>query len=160
MTERGAELFAKIGEAKLRAVIADFYDRVFADVMIGFMFQGKDRAHLIEREYELTAKFLGAPGVSYAGRPMRTAHAAHTIFGGHFERRLQILRETLADHAVDPEVQRVWIDHTLALRAQITRDKGSECKDTSAAGPKLAIAAPEPAPDGKIRLGRKPRAPR
>ena len=30
---------------------------------------------------------------------MRTAHAAHTIFGGHFERRLQILRET-----IDPAV--------------------------------------------------------
>ena len=73
--------FDKIGEAKLRAVLADFYDRVFADVMIGFMFQGKDKQHLIDREYEMTAKMLGAQ-VAYAGRPMRTAHAAHTIFGG------------------------------------------------------------------------------
>lgn len=154
-TERGAELFDKIGETKLRAVVADFYDRVFADVMIGFMFQGKDKRHLIDREYEMAAKFLGAPNVTYTGRPMRTAHAGHTIFGGHFERRLQILRETMRDHFVDPAVQQVWIEHTNALRSQITRDKGSECKDTSAATPGLAIARPEPDPDRPIKLGRK-----
>jgi hypothetical protein len=85
---------------------------------------------------------------------MRAAHAQHTIFGGHFERRLQILRETLRDHAVAPAVQQAWIDHQLALRSQITRDQGSECKDTSAAGPKLAVAAPAD-PERPIKLGRR-----
>lgn len=154
MSERGPELFGKIGEAKLRAVITDFYSRVFGDVMIGFLFEGKDRQHLIEREYEFTANLLGAD-VKYTGRPMRTAHAASPIFGGHFERRLQILRETLRDHDVDPDVQRVWIDHTLALRAQITRDKGSECKDTSVTEAKLAIAKPAADPEARIKLGRR-----
>jgi hemoglobin len=148
-------LFDKIGGDALRAVITDFYRRVFADVMIGFMFQGKDPQHLIEREWELAANLLGAAGVTYKGRPMRTAHAQHTIFGGHFERRLQILRETMRDHGVDQAVQDAWIAHTQSLRSQITRDKGSECKDTSSAGPKLAIV-PEPS-DAKIKLGRRPK---
>lgn len=147
-------LYDKIGGDKLRAVITDFYARVFADVMIGFMFQGRDRHHLIEREWEFVANFLGAPDVKYTGRPMRTAHAQHTIFGGHFERRLQILRETMRDHAVDPDVQAAWIEHTQALRSQITRDQGSECKDTAETRPKLAIALPDP-PDKPIKLGRK-----
>ena len=147
-------LFDRIGEAALRAVITDFYGRVFADVMIGFMFHGKDRAHLIDREYELTAALLGAPGVTYRGRPMRAAHAQHTIFGGQFDRRLQILRDTLRDHAVDPEVGKAWIDHQLALRGQITRDRGSECDDTAAARPKLAIAPPS-GPDRPVKLGRR-----
>ena len=145
-------LFDKIGGDALRAVITDFYGRIFGDIMIGFMFQGRDRKHLIEREWELVAALLGAPGVTYTGRPMRTAHAQHTIFGGHFERRLQILRETLRDHAVDPEVQKEWIDHTLSLRDQITRDKGSECKDTGEAD--LPISPPE-ITDKPIKLGRK-----
>ena len=150
MIQRGPELFAQIGEAKLRAVITDFYARVFSDVMIGFMFQGKDRQHLIDREYEFTANLLGG-NVKYTGRPMRVAHARTPIFGGHFERRLQILRETLRDHAVPADVQQVWIDHTLALREQITADKGSECKDTS------VVAAPAPPPDHerRIKLGRR-----
>lgn len=147
-------LFDRIGEAALRAVITDFYGRVFADVMIGFMFHGKDRAHLIDREYELTAALLGAPGVTYRGRPMRAAHAQHTIFGGQFDRRLQILRDTLRDHAVDPEVGEAWIDHQLALRSQITRDRGSECDDTAAARPKLAIA-PSMDPERPVKLGRR-----
>lgn len=149
-----SDVFAKIGADKLRAVITDFYSRLFGDLMIGFLFEGKNRQHLIDREYEFTAGFLGNKDIKYTGRPMHTAHAQSPIFGGHFERRLQILRETLRDHAVDADVQQVWIDHTLALRAQITPDKGSECKDT-AVGDKVALAKPAPDPDAPVKLGRK-----
>ena len=149
---KDTRLFDAIGADALRAVVTDFYSRVFPDVMIGFMFQGKDRQRLIDKEYELVAALLGAPGVTYTGRPMRAAHAQHTIFGGQFERRLQILRETLADHRVPAEVQHAWIDHTLALRSQVTRDRGSECADPV---PKLTIARAEPSPDTPIKLGRK-----
>jgi len=145
-------LYDKIGADKLRAVITDFYDRVFEDVMIGFMFQGKPKQHLIDREWEFAANFLGASDVKYTGRPLHAAHANHTIFGGHFKRRLQILRETMRDHDVDADVQRSWIDHTNALRAQITRDKGSECKDTAEDRPKLATPSD---PDKPIKLGRR-----
>jgi hemoglobin len=151
MTQRGPELFAKIGHTKLREVITDFYSRIFGDLMIGFLFEGKDRQHLIDREYEFTANLLGG-GVKSTGRAMREAHAKSPIFGGHFERRLQLLRETIRDHAVDPEVTQVWIDHTLALRAQITPDKGSECKDTS------VVAAPSQTasdPEARIKLGKR-----
>ena len=148
--KRGAELFAKIGEAKLRAVLEDFYSRVFGDVMIGFLFQGKDRARLVAKEYEFTAQLLGAD-VAYTGRTMREAHARSPIFGGHFERRLQLLRETLRDHAVDADVVAAWLDHSVALRAQITSDRGSECKDTS-----VEAAAPPPAdPAAPVKLGRR-----
>lgn len=150
-----ADLFGRIGAAKLREVITDFYSRIFGDLMIGFLFEGKNRQHLIDREIEFTAGLLGNKDIKYTGRPMRAAHAASPIFGGHFERRLQILRETLRDHAVAPEVQRAWIDHTLALRAQITSDKGSECKDTSVTEAKLANGKPPPDPDAPIKLGRK-----
>ena len=150
---KSSALFDLIGEPALRAAITEFYRRVFADVMIGFMFQGKDRRHLIEREYELTAALLGAPGVTYTGRPMRAAHAQHTIFGGQFERRLQILRETLRDHGVAAEVQQAWLDHQLALRSQITRDQGSECKDTGEAGRLPVPAAGDP--ERPVKLGRR-----
>ena len=149
------DLFARIGAGPLRAVIEDFYRRLFDDVMIGFLFEGKDRQRLIDKEYELTARFLGGD-VAYTGRPMREAHARSPILGGHFERRLELLRQTLAAHAVDPEVVTMWIDHTLALRPQITPDKGSECKDSEAAE-RVQAAGPPPAgdPDRIIGLGRR-----
>ena len=153
---KSSELFDRIGAAELGSVIADFYGRVFGDVMIGFLFQGKDRQHLIDREYELTCALLGAPGVTYRGLPMRAAHAKHTIFGGHFERRMQILRETMRDHGVATEVQEAWLAHHESLRSQVTRDRGSECGETRSAGPTLAVAPPEPPdPARPIKLGRR-----
>ncbi|ACY12821.1 group I truncated hemoglobin [Haliangium ochraceum] len=125
-------LYDKIGPDALRAVIVDFYERIFADVMIGFLFLGKDRARLIEKEFEFTARFLGGD-VRYTGRPMRAAHAASPIMGGHFDRRQQILRETLAAHEVDPEVREAWLAHTQALRKQVTTDAEGACQDVAAA---------------------------
>ena len=111
-------LFDRIGAERLRAVITDFYDRVFADVMIGYMFTGRDRQRLIDMEWELTARFLGSDQ-RYTGKPIRDAHAPLKIFVGQFDRRLQILRNTLRDHQVDPAVAQAWIDHQLALRDQV-----------------------------------------
>lgn len=141
-------LFDKIGGEALRAVIEDFYDRVTADIMIGFLFAGKDKQRLIDREWEFTAGFLGAD-VRYTGRPMRQAHAASPILGGHFERRLQILRDTLADHHVDPEVQEAWLGHTQSLRALVTGDRGSEC-DHDVSAERLR-GQPGSPPDGDDR---------
>jgi hypothetical protein len=84
---------------------------------------------------------------------MRTAHAAHSIFGGHFERRMQILRETLRDCGVDADVAAAWLEHSLALRSQVTRDQGSECGTGPATG--LAIAVPAKDPDAVVKLRRR-----
>jgi hemoglobin len=124
-------LYDKIGPDQLRAVITDFYDRVFADVMIGFLFFGKDRKRLIDKEFEFTAQLLGGD-VRYTGRPMRAAHARVPIMGGHFDRRTVILEETLEAHGVDPEVREAWLRHIQALRAQVTADPTGVCNDVSA----------------------------
>ncbi len=137
----------------LRAVLVEFYRRVFADVMIGFMFVGRDRQRLIDKEWELAAALLGAPGVTYTGRPMRAAHAQHTIFGGQFERRLKILKDVMVAQAIDPRVQQALIDHAEALRSQVTKDTGSECKDTGEAD-KLRMARAVD-PDAPVKLGRR-----
>jgi hemoglobin len=121
-----SSLFDKIGPEKLRAVIVDFYDRVFADVMIGFHFAGKDKQRLIDKEYELAARMLGAP-IPYTGMTMREAHAKHGILGGQFDRRRKILEDVLEAHGIDAEVRATWIDHTNAMRSQITADKDSNC---------------------------------
>ncbi|MEQ8767527.1 MAG: group 1 truncated hemoglobin [Planctomycetota bacterium] len=129
MTEKNEQsLFERAGgEPALRRVIVEFYDRVFADAMIGFHFRGSDRQRLIEKELELASSLLGAD-VRYTGKPMREVHAKHHIFGGHFMRRLQILREVLEEQALPPEVRAAWIEHTLKLMPQITKDAPDECR--------------------------------
>lgn len=120
--------FERIGEARLRAIIRDFVRRVATDPMIGFFFAKVDLARLEEKEYEHAAEHLGAEGVTYGGKPLAAAHGPHRIFGGQFARRKEILRQVLAEHGVDEETQRAWLDHVESLRAQITRDPGSECR--------------------------------
>lgn len=143
-------LYDKIGPDRLRAVITDFYARVFDDVMIGFLFAGKDRKRLIEKELEFTAQLLGGD-VRYTGRSMRAAHARVPIMGGHFDRRTRILEETLAAHDVDHEVRESWLRHIQALRAQVTADAAGACNDVSAS---RFTDAPEPSPAQPARPGR------
>jgi hemoglobin len=116
------------GEAQLRAIIDDFVDRVFADIMIGFFFASADKARIKRFEFEHASALLGGPH-TYAGRPLRQAHAPHPIRGGHFARRMQILRQVLAAHAVPQAVQQRWLEHDLALAGQITGDALGECND-------------------------------
>lgn len=155
---RDGALFDRIGGDALRAVIVDFYDRIFVDPMIGFLFEGKDRQRLIDKEWELAARMLGAD-VRYTGRSMPAAHARVPILGGHFERRLQLLKNVLRDHAVDADVVAAWVEHTLALRSQVTGDAGSECDhDVAAARLVVDAASPEataPPPPPIVKLGRR-----
>jgi hemoglobin len=119
-------LYGRIGGEALRAVIRDFYDRVFADAMIGHLFEGRNKERLIQKEWQLVAGLLGAE-VRYTGRSMPEAHAKVPIFGGHFDRRMQILAETLADHGVDSQVAARWLEHGWALRAKLVGDPDQAC---------------------------------
>jgi hemoglobin len=125
--EMAGTLFDELGgEEALRRIIDRFVDKVFDDPMIGFFFRNASRQRVKEKEYEFAARHLGAD-VPYTGRPLRDAHAAHPIMGGQFNRRLQILKDTLAELQVPDNVRAHFIDHTEKLRAQITGDIGNAC---------------------------------
>ena len=109
------------GMPVIYAVIRDFYDAVFDDVMIGFHFRNADKARLIDKECELAAKMLGATHIQYTGEPLKKAHQKHPIFGGQFERRLKLLVDAMDAHGLPEDVKLVWIDHTNALREQVVQ---------------------------------------
>ncbi len=129
-------LFEQIGgEAGLRRVVDAFVDRLFDDAMIGFMFRKTTRERVKSKEYEFAAGHLGGE-VAYTGKPLREAHAPHAIQGGQFNRRLQILKETLAEMHVPEPVARHWIAHTESLRGVVTQGAGDACDPTLAARPR------------------------
>lgn len=114
------------GEARLRAIIDRFVDRVYDDVMIGYLFRAADPARIKDKEYEFAALHLGA-AVAYTGRPIAEAHRAHRITGGQFMRRLQILKETLTEFQVPEVVREHWLNHSLALASQVTNNALDQC---------------------------------
>ena len=121
-------LFEQLGgEPKLRAIVDDFVDRCFDDIMIGFLFARAERDRLKRLEYEHAANHLGAP-IEYSGRSLDQAHRPHRIFGGQFDRRRQILLDTLRRHDAPDEVIDAWISHQDSLRALITKDPDSNCQ--------------------------------
>ncbi len=113
------------GEAGLRAILEDFYARVYADAMIGYFFAPHDRSRLVERELQFTARVLGATDVTYEGQGMRAAHAKQPIRRGHFHRRNQILAQTLEAHGVPEAVRWAWLAHAKALEVAIVGPKGA-----------------------------------
>ncbi len=108
------------GEQGLRAVIQTLYDRLFADVMVGFLFAGKDKAKLVEQQVWFTARFLGGPS-RYEGKSLPDAHAALPLLPGHFDRRHHLLAQALAEHKVPPHVAEEWLRIDESLKTAVLK---------------------------------------
>lgn len=115
------------GEAGLRRCIERFVDKVFDDVMIGYLFRAADRGRVKQKEFEHAAEALGAT-VAYTGRPLAKAHAPHRIRGGQFMRRIQILKETLAECGMPAAVTEALVANNLSLQPLITADEDGVCE--------------------------------
>lgn len=112
------------GEWGLRAIIHDFVDRMVDDDMIGFYFEETDIPRLRQKEYEMTARFLGIP-VEYTGKPLRPTHQPFRITGGHFDRRRKILAEALERAQVPQTLREHWLRHVDQLRSAVIAQPSS-----------------------------------
>lgn len=124
-----ASLYEELGgEQALRRVVDRFVDRMFDDMMIGYLFRSVRRERIKDKEFEHAAEHLGA-GIPYTGKPLDTAHRPHAIRGGQFMRRLRILETTLDELGVPERVKAHWVAKQLELRPLITADEGGVCAD-------------------------------
>jgi truncated hemoglobin YjbI len=106
------------GEAAVRAVLQTLYDQLFVDPIVGFLFEGKDKAHLVEQQLAFTCRFLGGPQ-RYTGKPLPEAHAALPLLSGHFDRRHRLLQLALEKHDAPEEVRRAWLGIDEGLRGSV-----------------------------------------
>ncbi len=106
------------GEERVRAVIQALYDKLFDDPIVGFLFAGKDKAHLVEQQLAFTCHFLGGPH-AYRGKPLPEAHAALPLLPGHFDRRHFLLKQTLDAKRVPEEVKEAWLRIDENLRGSV-----------------------------------------
>lgn len=123
--EPGSDL-ERLGEAKVRDLVERFMDTVFADPMIGFFFVGRQLVRIRELELRFAIEHLGGAAAygAYTGRPLGEAHAPGNvppILGAHFDRRREILRETLEAGGVDEDIRVRWLAHNEAQRPLIVR---------------------------------------
>ena len=109
------------GEPKIREILQDLYTRLFDDAMVGFLFAGHDKAHLVDMQTLFTRRMLGDRTAVYSGKPVPEAHASLPILAGHFDRRHRLLREVLADHGVAPFPRDFWLRIDQGLRDAILK---------------------------------------
>ena len=116
--------FEVVGADRLRAVIDRFVDRVAQDMIIGFLFAGRDLDRLRRHEYEHAAAALGAD-LPYTGRPIVPLHRPLRVNAGQFRRRLAILRQEIDRAEIPAEIRDRWLSSQGRLRAAIT--DGTDC---------------------------------
>lgn len=112
------------GEEELQNLMGAFYDRLFEDLMIGYFFEGKDKARLIEFQIDYVYAHLGNRKGIYRGEPIRKAHKNLAILPGHFDRRHQILKEILEEFEVSARVREAWLELDQAMRPLVLRQGG------------------------------------
>lgn len=107
------------GRARVRAILDAFYARLFDDLMVGFFFAGKDRATIVDGQLAFLLKAFGEEA-TFAGRHPRAAHVdLPPIRKGHFNRRLLVLREVLAEHGVGADDIEAWVRAEESMRRHV-----------------------------------------
>lgn len=114
------------GIEKLREIVNSFTERMFKDIMIGFFFHKVDKIRVQEKEFEFLASFLGAD-IPYTGKGIAMVHANHRILVGHFERRKQILKETLLDFNVPEHIIKALMEHTDNFKTRVIKTGIPSC---------------------------------
>lgn len=109
------------GEERFRELLTDFYDRLFDDIIIGFLFAESDKSALVESQMAWSSARLGDRSGSYEGPTIRGSHVDLPITSGMFDRRHQILREVLEEWDVPEHVRDAWLELDQSLRSNVVR---------------------------------------
>ncbi len=117
-----ARLYKNLGgEERLTQILEAFYQRMAGDVLIGFFFAGKDLTLIALKQKQFLMRAMGA-APSYLGKPPAQAHTELApILPGHFDRRTQILKETLRSHQVSEADIETWIGFEATFRSTIEK---------------------------------------
>jgi truncated hemoglobin YjbI len=116
------ELYQRLGptdsarEQKLEEILQDFYKRMASDMMIDFFFMGKDVSAIALRQKDFMLRAFGARATYTGKAPADAHHALPPIREGMFNRRLQLLEETLLSHGLSAEDMRTWVSFENAFR--------------------------------------------
>ena len=115
------KLYKSLGEEKIRDILHRFYLKMSDDILLGFFFDGKDLAHIAERQGDFLLRAMGAVP-SYSGLAPSDAHREIApILSGHFDRRLKLLEEILVESKLTPKEVIAWIGFENAFRDAILK---------------------------------------
>jgi hemoglobin len=107
------------GRERLRALLVVFYERLFADPMIGFFFRGHGLESIVDGQFGFLLWAFGAEPVRTGRHPSEAHRDLPPILRGHFDRRLVVLREVLEEHDLEPAVVDAWLRVEESMRPRV-----------------------------------------
>lgn len=121
-------IYSEIGREKLTEILTLFYNRLFEDPFVGFLFQAFDKEDLLRKQILFTGRLLGATELKYEGKGLREAHFPHPIRSAHFGRRQVILRSVLEELKIPENLISEWLAIELSLKPFVVKGQG-DCND-------------------------------
>lgn len=117
------ELWEALGRGPiLRAILEDFYTRVFDDARLAPFFHNVTKTRAIDKQYEFLASlFSGEPG--YFGLNPFNAHHWMVISDELFDYREQLFEECLRRHGLSDEMIRRWGRVHEVFRREIVKSR-------------------------------------
>jgi len=117
-------IYSELGHQRLEEILTLFYDRLFADPFVGFLFEKFDKSELLGKQIQFTGKLLGSTDLKYTGKGLREAHFPHPIRSAHFGRRQVILRGVLEESKVPENLIEEWLSLENSLKGLIVKGRG------------------------------------
>jgi len=115
-------LFELVGGLEtLRQVHKIFYDKIYAHPWLGQFFVGRSQTAIENRQTSFMAEKMGASveQVNYLGKDPYMAHRAFYINDELFDLRSDILRESLVEFGLAPDLIERWLKIDNAFRRKI-----------------------------------------
>jgi len=124
-------LYSQVGgEAAVRAVVTEFYNRVLEDQALAPYFRHKQRKGLEESQVQFFTQALGGPKI-YQGPSMADAHKNLHITARNFDRVAVHLKETLESLGVESDHVDTIMNTVAPLKGDIVNENATDTTNGS-----------------------------
>ena len=107
------------GPERLRDILTSLYERLAADPLVGFFFDGKDLEKVRDGQHAFLMRAFQEVERFHGQHPSVAHRDLAPILKGHFDRRLVILREVLTAAGLDPLDVDAWVKVEEGMRGVV-----------------------------------------
>lgn len=116
-------IWQELGDGvRVREVLIDFYDRVYADERLAPFFEGVSKTRLVEKQFSFMKYLFTRQHVHFGQRP-RNLHHWMVISDDLMDYRRNLLDMTFRDHGLTDDQRHVWHMYEEKFRIDIVKDK-------------------------------------
>ena len=121
--EAAPDLWIELGNgSRVRAVLEDFYARVFADPLLAPYFRNVTQAHVIGKQYAFLHDEMQGRRQAYFGDNVRNVHHWMVIPEAVFQHRQQLMATVLRGHGLSEDQVARWLHVEERHKGDIVKD--------------------------------------